>query len=46
MINQIRMLLAEALLMWAESLAPDSNEGVRVKKMIKYYFEVVAQDGA
>lgn len=46
MINQIRMLLAEAFLMWAESLAPDSNEGIRMKKMILYYFTVAAEDMA
>ena len=46
MINQIRMLLAEAFLMWAESLSPDSNEGIRMKKMILYYFTVVAEDMA
>jgi len=42
MTNEIRMLLAETLLGWCLSLAP---EGTRLSKMILYYFTVVAEDG-
>ena len=44
MINEIRMLLAETLLGWCLSLAPDNEDGARLVKMIRYYLKVVASE--
>lgn len=38
---QFRLYVAESLLFWAFDIAPDTNQGNKLKQLIKIYFKDV-----